>query len=106
MPEITAFLWGQAVVLRDVLRHIHFHHLRLYAHFGTGDPAETGEIYGKAMPFVHGSRGFVASDVVLHPEFNEVIFEGEAEAAFRVRPLSLVPPILRLAFDLFRAWRG
>lgn len=64
--------------------------LSLWLRFGTGDPADTGRLYGRfqaAMPVAYATPSI---DVDLRPEFERTVFEAGGELCLRVTPLRLI----------------
>lgn len=62
----------------------------LWLRFGTGDPAQTGRLYGRmqaAMPAAHASRRLA---VDLDPDFDREVFEGGGALVLSARPLRLI----------------
>ncbi|WP_121065523.1 DUF2953 domain-containing protein [Chachezhania antarctica] len=103
IPPVRQILPAAFRLLRDLLNVIHFVHLRADIVYGTGDPAETGEIYGKSMSFLYGARGVWPAEIALRPDFNRKVLEGEVDAALKLRPIALIPPAVRFGLALYRA---
>jgi hypothetical protein len=83
---------------------IEIRQLSVEGRFGTGDPAETGQIFGLLSPLIHGlgpicSRGRID----LRPEFREACLEGHLVGEIAVTPFRLVPPFARFGWRLVRA---
>lgn len=87
-----------------MLRQIRIDRVALDLTFGTGDPADTGILFGQLAPLVHavpGARGVVA----LRPDFDHEKFHLRADVALHVTPLTLIWPVLReLAFAARPSW--
>jgi len=81
--------------LLSELRQIHLEKLRLSAVLGTGDPAETGQVFGtiQALQYALPSR---RAEIAIQPDFTSAVLIGSAELTLRVRPISLLPPALLL----------
>jgi len=82
-------------MFRGEMRRIHFDSLNVDIRFGTGDPAETGQIFGLATPFIYGFPSDAVS-VSLQPDFVQECFRGRIEAALHFIPVALLGPIVRL----------
>lgn len=97
----SAFEMARAVLgfVSQELNRIRFVYVKLRADFGTGDPAETGEIYG----LVQAIRPVVSNsaDLELTPDFTRRHLSGSAEAALSFVPGSLVVPAVALAWKLW-----
>lgn len=63
---------------------------------GTGDPAETGGLYGQAMAVLVATR--LDRSIRLTPDFTRARLDGQGEAAVSVVPITLVPPIVRFGW--------
>ena len=70
--------------------------MRVDLRFGTGDPALTGQIYGRLMPLTYGVGGGQTADLRIMPEFDRACLAGRAEVVMRVTPVRLVRPVLWL----------
>ena len=86
--------------LRDLVALVQIDRLDLDIRFGTGDPAETGRLFGylSALVFALPPHG---GTVRLHPDFGLDGVRGRAAAELQIRPLS----VLGQAFRLIRAAR-
>lgn len=74
--------------------------LDLDARIGTGDPADTGRLFGYAAPLVYG----IARETVslrLIPDFDRAVFEGRAELALHLIPIAVLGPVIQLAWAVF-----
>jgi len=59
------------------------------AEFGTGDPAETGQLYGQLTPLIYST----GSRLQLRPNFSETCLRGDALLQFRFTLLGLIWPL-------------
>ena len=66
---------------------------------GTGDPAETGLLYGIIGPSVALARSGFSPNIRIEPNFVEETFEGHARGAVRVYPIKLIPPLIAFALS-------
>ncbi|SMH49273.1 DUF2953 domain-containing protein [Maritimibacter sp. HL-12] len=91
---------GVPVLVAGEAACIHIDRLDLDARIGTGDPAETGRLFGYAAPLLYGVvRETVA--LRLTPDFERATFEGRADLALHLTPIALLGPIIRLAWSVF-----
>lgn len=106
------FLGHVAGWVRASLASLTLRKVSLWARFGTGDPAGTGELFGRfqaVLPPVYASR---RARVGLTPEFEEAVFEGGGALTLRARPLRLLWEGVVFVFSpvMFRAvlaaWRA
>lgn len=106
------FLGHVAGWMRASLASLTLREVSLWARFGTGDPAGTGELFGRfqaVLPPVYASR---RARVDLTPEFEEAVFEGGGSLTLRARPLRLLWEGVVFVFSpvMFRAvlaaWRA
>ena len=85
--------------LRALLDPISLDRLELDLRFGTGDPAETGQLYGYltalafALPVHTGA-------IRLRPDFDTAVIEPRGEARLHFTPLALVMPTIRILRDI------
>lgn len=97
-------MWRLAQGLPDLLRgevaKIHLDTLELQGRFGTGDPADTGRLYGLLTPFIYGMpRQTVA--LAIAPDFNHRCLEGGGVIALHLTPIALTFPVIRLLWDVY-----
>jgi hypothetical protein len=85
--------------LRVLFARIQVDRLDLDLRFGTGDPAETGALYGYVTALAH-ALPHCAGLVRLHPDFAAAGLAGKLEARLHVIPLALVAPAIRIARDM------
>ena len=84
-----------------VLRRIRIRALVLDAKFGSGDPAETGQLYGMLAPLVYGTLPARRLQVSLQPVFDRAVLSGRAELDVSVVPAALIGPAVRFGWDAF-----
>lgn len=87
---------------RDFFRAVHIRRLVVDADFGTGDPADTGTLFGRLTPLIYGFGGSERVQIALRPDFGAERLDGRAEAVLSVVPLALLFPAARFAFALWR----
>ena len=92
-------------LVRGILSKFRVEHLRADAEFGTGDPAETGALWGALTPVLYAVPGGGGAGVSLRPVFDDRIFSGEVDVAVRVVPLSLAGPLLAFGWAVVAPWR-
>ena len=66
---------------------------------GTGDPAETGQLYGLIGPGVALARSIFSPNIRVDPNFVEETFRGHARGAVRAYPIRLIPPLIAFALS-------
>ena len=91
--------WPRLSSLRGLTQRITFDRLELDLHFGTGDPAETGWLYGYLTALAH-ALPVRAGTIRLHPDFGGAVVAGRAEARLHFTPLALVLPTVRILRDV------
>ncbi len=92
--------------LRRMRRHLHVERLRLEAVVASDDPALTGEVYGYGCAALGAIRGlWPHADVHLTADFVATVPSGAAEAAVRLRPVRLVPSLVRVGWAYWRERR-
>ena len=64
---------------------------------GTGDPAETGQLYGLIGPGLRLARSSFSPNIRVDPNFVEETFQGHARGAVRAYPIRLIPPLIAFA---------
>ena len=98
---------GMSTVLavRDLglglLRQVRVDSLRVDAAFGTGDPAETGQVYGLLTPVIHGTAAGRAAQINIRPMFDVRGVQGTARARLSLVPVQLLPPLLRFGWRIW-----
>lgn len=75
-----------------LLRHILPRKIRGRIHFGTSDPAQTGEILG-AVSVLFAMYG---QGIRIVPDFDQAVFEGEAELQGHLRGIVLLILVIRM----------
>ena len=81
----------------QMLRQIHVDNLLIDGEFGTGDPAETGQIFGQLTPFIYANN----LDIRLRPNFAVACLRGRAEAQLSVIPIRFLWPLAALIWHAF-----
>ena len=93
--------------LRHMLRHLHVDRLRLDAVVASPDPVRTGEIYGLGCAANSLMRGlWPHADVRLDADFLATEPRAAGELALRLRPIRLVPGVLRVGSTYWRERRA
>lgn len=92
--------------LRRSARHLHVDRLRLEAVVASDDPAWTGRVYGLGCAAVAAIRDrWPGADVHLAADFVGTEPHGAGELALRVRPVRLVPGVVRVGWAYWRERR-
>ena len=89
-------------VIREVLACIRFSALEVEGKFGTGDPAETGQLYGYLSPIIFTLGARQGADILIEPVFDEACFQGRVSATLEVVPFELIPPLSRFGWRMIR----
>lgn len=87
-------------LLADVVGTVEIRKLELSARFGTGDPADTGTIYGHLTPVLYG-LGASRTGIDVTPDFRERRLDGKIDGDIRFTPAWLVPAGIRFAWSAF-----
>jgi hypothetical protein len=75
--------------------------LEVSGRFGLEDPAETGRVWGQTVGVAQALSGSDRIRLSVVPEFAGPVLEGRLSAAFRLRPLMLIGPLLRFFWAVF-----
>ena len=87
----------------EIVRRIRVHVCRVVLRVGLGDPAATGVLYGRLAPLAAVRWALPARAVlIVTPDFDQAVFEGEGELALSLVPARLVPLAARLLWSLRR----
>lgn len=90
-PRLRGIAVTDVTELLDRLLHaFQIEELRGNAEFGTGDPAETGQLFGQLTPLVYST----GSRFQLRPNFAETCLRGNALLQFRFTLWGLVWPLV------------
>ena len=88
-------------LISDVFARLSIEEAAIDLRFGTGDPAETGEIYGQLTPLVYGTWGSRSVRMNVEPVFDRAIFDGRAALDVTMTPMRLIPPLVRFGWTAF-----
>lgn len=66
--------------------------------FGLSDPANTGIVYGALIPLLQLIGVAERSNIVLHPDFGDEVFDGRGHIGVRFVPIALIAPMLGFAW--------
>ena len=68
---------------------------------GLGDPADTGLLFALIGPVAFFLGSSFPNQIKVRPSFSdEAVLEGSLYGVLRLRPIQLVPPLLRFVFSL------
>ena len=85
----------------EVVACIRFDAARLDMRFGTGDPAETGQVFGMLTPLIYGTAASPRLCINVEPDFDQHVLRGQAELNLSVIPAHLLAPAARLGWTVF-----
>ncbi|MFH1382084.1 MAG: DUF2953 domain-containing protein [Chloroflexota bacterium] len=89
------------ILLKSILRLPKIRDIEGDLRVGLGDPADTGQLFafiGPIMPFLAST---FLNKVKVQPSFAaEALLEGSVRGAMILRPIQLIPPLLRFVFSL------
>lgn len=85
----------------SVLRAIRIDTLRLDLKFGTGDPGDTGQIYGMLTPLIYGAGAGRHVQIDVEPVFDRAVVLGHAALDASVRPIRILWAALRFGWLAF-----
>lgn len=82
---------------------IRFSDIYIKIHYGSGDAADTGMLYGAVWALVGSVYGFLCRnfyiafpDLELVPDFDKKVFEAEAEGIITARPVHIIIALIRV----------
>ena len=97
LGTITDLVW-------QVLAAIHIRHLSAKGRFGTGDPAETGQIYGLLTPLIYGFAPTAPRlEIDVTPVFDAPCLDGDLSGQVELVPFALLPPVARFGWRMVAA---
>ncbi len=79
-------------IVKKTIRHIRPQKLKTSVKFGAGNPAYTGQLYA-LLCLMYGIYG---KDIILEPDFEHTILEGEFQLKGRIRLINLIYYIIYL----------
>ena len=86
------------LLARRLARSIQVRDVDVEFQMGTGDPAETGQLFALIGPGLALARSSFSPNIRIDPNFVEETFRGHARGAVRAYPIRLIPPLI--AFPL------
>lgn len=84
------FLERTGRLVGDLVRSFRFEQLSLRLHVGTGDPADTGILYGRVQAAMPALRAVPRAHLALEPDFDRRVAHGSGQLALRAVPLRLL----------------
>jgi len=88
-------------LVKGLMRRLDVEDISVDAEFGSGDPAETGQLYGLLAPLTFSTHQVQNIHLVARPNFNERCLNGGACMRVRLVPITLVIPIALFAWCLY-----
>jgi DUF2953 family protein len=109
-PDRAARTAGQLLAIEGLLSHagrlvldctrsLGWQRARISVRAGTGDPADTGELYGLVCSLQACLPAVPATTVEFEPDFLEPVFDAQAEGSGRFVPARLVRALGRFALS-------
>jgi hypothetical protein len=98
----TRGLLGQIkLLLKGIIRLTRIKEFAADFKVGLGDPADTGLIFALIGPATFFVGSSFPNKIKVQPSFtDEAILEGSLHGTLRVRPIQIIPPVLRFVFSL------
>ena len=95
-------LLGQIkLLLKGILRLPRIKDLEADLKVGLGDPADTGLLFALIGPATFFVGSSFPNQIKVQPSFaDEAVLEGSLHGTLRLRPIQLIPPLLRFVFSL------
>lgn len=87
MIRSEGFLSRTGRLLRELVTSFRVSALSIELTVGTGDPADTGVLFGRVQAAMPATYAVERLDVDIHPDFDREILEGAGELRLRARPL-------------------
>ena len=89
--------WKASSPRQAFVRSVHLRDVEVELPVGTGDPTETGLLFGIILPSLGLPRSSFSPDICIEPTFVEETFEVHARVAVRVYSIKLIPPLIAFA---------
>ena len=99
MLRTRGFLQRLFRFVKDIIRVIKIHRLKLNLRVGLDDPADTGLLFAAVGPAMVYTRSFSSLDVWVEPDFNQENFRGYCKGDVRAFPIRFVPPLMFFVFS-------
>ena len=88
---------GRLLLLaRRLVKSVQVRNVDVEFQVGTGNPAETGLLYGVIGPSVALAGSSLSPNIRVKPHFVEETFQGHARGVVRVYPIKLMPSLIAL----------
>lgn len=113
--DLYNLISGDAKVIISYIVHnaFCFENLRFYLHYGTGDAASTGILYGVISGIVYGLFGAIAnssktknSAITINPDFTMSVFETDGECIAKLRNVHIIVIAVKLLKLYFKINKG
>jgi hypothetical protein len=89
------------LLLKGILRLLRIENLVADIKVGLGDPADTGLLFAIIGATTYFLGSYFPNRIKVQPSFaDEAVLEGSLYGTLRLRPIQLIPPLLRFAFSL------
>ena len=87
-------------LLRGVIRSFRISQLEANFRVGLDNPADTGLLLAVIGPVTHILNRSFPHQIRVQPSFTEAVLEGFSSGNLSLRPIQLVPPLVRFIFSL------
>ena len=87
-------------LIKDILSCFKIGNLEVNFRLGLGDPADTGLLFALITPATLLLSSSFPHQIRIEPSFaDEAVFEGYSHGKVRLRPIQLIPPLLKFVFS-------
>lgn len=99
MIRSEGFLSRTGRLLRELVTSFRVSLLSIELTVGTGDPADTGVLFGRVQAAMPATYAVERLDVDVHPDFDREVLEGAGELRLRARPLRVAWVLVSYVFS-------
>ncbi len=99
MLRSTGFLRKSLKFIKDSIRLVKVHELKIEFRVGLGDPAETGMLFAVITPILFYMKSLHSLEVNIQPDFEHENLHGYFNGDLRVFPIRFVIPGIFFAFS-------
>ena len=99
MFSASGFSGRLLLLVKRLVRSVQVRDVDVEFQVGTGNPAETGLLFGVIGPSVALARSGLPSNIWIEPNFIEETFEGHARGTVKIYPIKLIPSLIAFALS-------